>query len=562
MKKTLSILLTVVLVIGLLVGCAGNTGTTGDSNATGDPKDNTDNKGSDNSNGDNSSEGGSSLAGFHETGYPIVDEPMTFTCFNSSSIDKDFAELKYFKVLSELTNVNVEFTNTPDADVETKLNLLLASGDLPDFFFFGVGTSNMQKYGVEGGMFHDYVPYIDKYMPNLQIAMQDYPLAKVAITEMNDEIYSLPYIVDTTTVASDTLYLRTDMLGKVGKEVPKTIDEFYQMLVAFKEANWAPDFSPFLPTNKDAMEGVLFNAFGDATDPGFADEGDGKTVAYNYTSEQFRLYLEFVNKLYTEGLLEKDLYAMDANAINAKVKEGKGAVVTAGTQLTGDFFESGKIEEVMISPMTSQYTDKQKIRGLVPVQVGGATISKSCENPEVLARYFDIAYSKEDVGGKEGLEGLSIWLGIRGEDWEYSGDNNEYFKRIVPEGLTISEEEYRQTNIAPGSAGWGTVVMAGLPYGNPSQEMKGSQSVNNLYPYMVQRFPETYLKFTAEESEVLANKYTEIKAYVESMKASFITGTESLDNWDKYVDTINQMGIEEVLKVYQAAYDRLNAIVQ
>ena len=104
--------------------------------------------------------------------------------------------------------------------------------------------------------------------------------------------------------------------------------------------------------------------------------------------------------------------------------------------------------------------------------------------------------------------------------------------------------------------------MAGLPYGNPPQEMKGYQSVNNLYPYMVPRFPETYLKFTSEESEVLANKLTEIKTYVDSMKASFITGTEPLSNWDKYVETVKQMGIDDVLKAYQAAYDRLNEIME
>ena len=548
MKKITSILITIMLVIGLMTGCSGN-----DSNSS---------SGDSNSSGDNSSDNESSLEGFHDAGYPIVDEPMTFTAFNVTANGTDFADLKYFKVLADLTNVNIEFTNTPDSDAETKMNLELASGDLPDFFSYSIGTSNMQKYGVEGGMFHDLTPYIDKYMPNLQVAMQDYPLAKVAITEMNSEVYSLPYIVDTATVAGDTLYLRTDMLDKVGLEVPKTIEDFYSMLTAFKEANWADDFSPFLPTNKEAMEGVLFPSFGEATDPGFADKGDGKTVVYNYTSEQYKLYLEFVNKLYTEGLLEKDIYAMDTDAINAKVKEGKGAVVTAGTQLTADYFDSGKIDIVMLSPMKSQYTETQKIRGLTSVQVGGATISKSCESPEVLARYFDIAYSKEDVGGVKGLEGISIWLGIRGEDWDYTGDNNEYFKRIVPEGLKMSEEEYRYTNIAPGAAGWGTVVIKGLPYGNPSQEMKGYQSVTNLYPYMVPRFPEAYLKFTPEESEVLTNKLTEIKTYVDSMKASFITGIEPLSNWDTYVDTVKQMGIDEVLKAYQAAYDRMNELTK
>ncbi len=40
------------------------------------------------------------------------------------------------------------------------------------------------------------------------------------------------------------------------------------------------------------------------------------------------------------------------------------------------------------------------------------------------------------------------------------------------------------------------------------------------------------------------------------MEAKFITGVEPLDNWDKYVKTIENMNIEEYVSIYQDAYDR------
>jgi len=43
------------------------------------------------------------------------------------------------------------------------------------------------------------------------------------------------------------------------------------------------------------------------------------------------------------------------------------------------------------------------------------------------------------------------------------------------------------------------------------------------------------------------------------MEAKFITGVEPLDNWDDYVKTIEAMGIDEYVEVYQAAYDRWKA---
>ena len=40
------------------------------------------------------------------------------------------------------------------------------------------------------------------------------------------------------------------------------------------------------------------------------------------------------------------------------------------------------------------------------------------------------------------------------------------------------------------------------------------------------------------------------------MAIKFITGEESLDNWDNYINTLNDMGMEKMLEIRQAAYDR------
>ena len=50
--------------------------------------------------------------------------------------------------------------------------------------------------------------------------------------------------------------------------------------------------------------------------------------------------------------------------------------------------------------------------------------------------------------------------------------------------------------------------------------------------------------------------YTEIQTYKDEMINKFIMGKEPLDNFDNFVETLNSMGIEEVLAVEQAAYDR------
>lgn len=49
---------------------------------------------------------------------------------------------------------------------------------------------------------------------------------------------------------------------------------------------------------------------------------------------------------------------------------------------------------------------------------------------------------------------------------------------------------------------------------------------------------------------------TDLTTYVEQMEAKFITGVESLDNWDNFIKTIESMGVKDYEKVYQQAYDR------
>ena len=44
------------------------------------------------------------------------------------------------------------------------------------------------------------------------------------------------------------------------------------------------------------------------------------------------------------------------------------------------------------------------------------------------------------------------------------------------------------------------------------------------------------------------------------MEGKFITGVVDIETgWDEYCETLEKMGVQEVIEVYQAAYDRFNA---
>lgn len=72
------------------------------------------------------------------------------------------------------------------------------------------------------------------------------------------------------------------------------------------------------------------------------------------------------------------------------------------------------------------------------------------------------------------------------------------------------------------------------------------------------QIPYPDVTYTQEELDTLM-VYVDIANYVKSMESQFVTGEVSLDDWDSYVDTINSMGLESIIAVKQAAYERWNA---
>ena len=66
------------------------------------------------------------------------------------------------------------------------------------------------------------------------------------------------------------------------------------------------------------------------------------------------------------------------------------------------------------------------------------------------------------------------------------------------------------------------------------------------------------VSLTAEESEEQMSIMGDITTYVNEMTLKFITGQESLDNWDEYCDYIWGLGLEDAIALEQAALDRYN----
>jgi len=488
--------------------------------------------------------------------YPIVDKPITI---KGLIVGKDTSvsdsRLVWEKV-AEVTGITIEWESI-DKDA---LSTYLAGGEWPDLFHYNFDAATVNDYGITGGRFVNYLEYLD-IMPNLAQTYKDYPLVLAASTQLNGEVYNLFKVNGkASTAVMCRPHVRLDVLEDAGiKELPTTVDEFYQQLVDLKAHYGTPSFMLGIEKESDWAP-MLFAAFGTLTQMDFADDGDGNVV-FAPSSEQMKHYYKFLNKLYEEELMNREWLTLDNTAKRQLAESGTYAYIDriSAQVLTAEILKDGNWDYLgTVAPLTSEYDSTQEIMGYADYTAKpGMYINAESDYVEEICKMLDIAFATEEVVEGTGLCGQSFVYGMEGIDWVINEDGT--YEQMFP-------ETYKSfTDYQLGALIWENFGRADLfgsavtvTPGNAQARAKGF--VANVIPYQSDKVvKKTLLKFTEDEQYVLDNKLGEIESYYKQMEAEFITGAANIDEkWDEYVATVEKMGIADVLAVYQAAYDRWN----
>ena len=174
--------------------------------------------------------------------FPLTEEPVTLKIMartNSFYPNQDLGSVYNMQAYEEMTGVDIEWENIDPSVFNNTLAASIAADDLPDIIFKGYLT-NVQSYewGVDE-ILVDLAPYIEEYAPNFNALMEKYPDIRKAITAPNGAIYGLPQVVLAPQMRVPAkLYINTEALAKFGMEEPKTLDDLYAYLVAFRDSDW------------------------------------------------------------------------------------------------------------------------------------------------------------------------------------------------------------------------------------------------------------------------------------------------------------------------------------
>ena len=436
------------------------------------------------------------------------DNPIELTAaVNQSPIQGDFNEIQILKDYAEESGIHITFQNVPASDVQTQLSLMLNSGELPDI-----------------------------------------------LMKMN--------------VTSTDQARNSDVLEKLNMEMPTTTDEFYDYLVAAKaldyNENGQADEIPLTAGSIDDITQTLLGSFGlmnrgnSHTDV-YVDENDA--LSYAYTSEKYREELRYVNKLYTEGLIDQDIFTMDYAQEIAKCSTGRGLtfIMVNNSPVSNTPYEEYSIG--FTEPLEGPNGDKIFGNYSLPASNSGQfMITYTCEEKgedAIIAAmtYMDHWYSEEGI--------ITYFMGIEGVTYEEDPDS--------PGGLALTDAVLND----PDGRTFEQVLAEYVPWAggaNPSvatnEYFKGGETwpvcltaVEGLVNYIPEEVWAPFTRYyTTDEATTMSSLKTDLDTYHQEWRAYFITGERSLDDdWDEYVSGTDGVGLAEYMEIYQKGYEAYQA---
>jgi len=475
---------------------------------------------------------------------------------NWNSYAQNYGDTEIAKELTKKTGISVEYVHPPLGQDKDVFNIMIASGDLPDIIAYKwTEFPGGPSAAIDNKVIIKLNDAINKWSPNLKSYLEkDRPQYNKEAKMDDGSYYFYPLLRD----GQELLFtsgpvFRKDWLDELGLSVPETTDEWYTALKAFKEKkNATAPLTAVSDSNGFQCLQLLEGCFG--TFRGFYINKDGK-MASGYNTPEFKKMLEYCNKLYTEGLLDKNFNNTDKKAQDSNILNGKsGATYGAGGSNMGAWIPAGQSKDPKFDLAAAKFPVQKK--GDKPQFLNytsgvdknnQAAISAQCKDIETAARFLDYGFSKEGH--------LLMNFGIEGTSYKMENGVPTYTDLITknPNKLSFAQALANYTNVASG----GTALAQDVGYIKQYYSLDQQKNALKVWGDNTKTVM-PLITPTSEESSESAKIMNEVNTYVLEMQVKFIIGSEPLSNYDKYVDNLKKIGLERAIALQQQALDRYN----
>lgn len=558
MKRYLTLLLALAMIVSVFAGCGGNGSTSSTASKADTPTASTADTGD-----DSSSETAEVVNGTNVTGLPIVTEPVTISVAKERHMldtTKSYNEKPAFKNLTEETGITIDWMELAAGTAAEKVPLMLSSGDLPDVFWALLSDTQVLTNEEFLVPLEDMLPV---YAPNLLATYEALGTDWKTIAETpTGHVYGLlgRYESLKENTGDGIAIINKTWLDKVGKSVPTNLDELYDVLKAFKEGdpngNGTADEIPYCFAEDMWCASI-------ANDVGWwgLGQGAGNTTYYQIRdgvvsktvdTDEYRAFLEYEHKLYAEGLIDQEGFSQNTETFSNKIKNNQVGLYYSWTAL--EYLTSEQEKDWVVMPTL------QAIDGVEPVangEVDRSTIQKNkwvittaCEHPEAALRLWD--YLGRDTESK-----LTVALGEKGVLWDEYENGGYYF--VVPTDTTPEftfehmKYTYGTVNDPPLLTKEETPVNDGEI--SPAAALRDQMvdQVNANYNAKENQLPQSYV--TPEAADKLSFIATDLEAYIKEYRANAIMNGVTDSDWEAYTKRLADLRYDEYIEWYQQRYD-------
>lgn len=517
-----------------------------------------------------SPDGKEMVGNMYKTGLPIVKDKATIKMIGVQGPQTGkFDDMPFFKQLEEKTNVHIEWELYPQSGYAEKKNMILAANDLPEAFFgpsaFSMDDAN--KYGPMGTV----IPLddlIEKYAPKYKEALKKKPLMGGLSTSFDGKKYTMGTVTEQDARSyPDNLYINKTWLDKLGLKVPTTLDEYYEVLKAFKEkdpnGNGKKDEIPFTFTNFNHINGYgsFFGAFGriEAFNGNFTapDKYDhfvvenGKVV-FTADKNEYKDAVKYLSKFFKDELFDKEGITQDAKQYQAKMKDPNGLVGSFyGWGVSGQVAPERAKDYVAIAPLKGPSGKDPYVKrrnNHINILGQGFTITSTNKNPEITIRWVDEFYDPKTS--------LEAQYGPVGTGLKDAGNGTFDYVKEAPQGVSYLDmwHKYAPFDQSPKFIPvdtWGKT----LPVNENDKEKadviakyySNAKNINDTLPMM---------NFKAEELKTISSVGLDVGNLVREKQVKWLLNGGIDAEWDAYVAKLNQLKLDEFVKLMQTVYER------
>ena len=445
-------------------------------------------------------------------------------------------------VIDKLTGFKTTYYMLPSSGADEKLALELASGAEYDIIRCTIAQFNKM---VTSGAF----VALDEYLPTTTYLKDIMTEDEWASAKYNGKIYGIPQF--------DALYvsggfgINVDIWEKAGYTVNDadrelTMDELEAILHKIKDLGYIPY------TGYGAIDQIFASAFG-IVNHDWQPDLDG-SITHRFLHTNMPKYIEYMHKLYTEGLIDVEWAVNKGENTKQKFTSGQAATFYTG-------WASTTANEAALKDATGAATEYlwpladndgfSRFASNGGVRAFGV-IPKSCKQVEKVIEYLDLRADPEIF--------LTSFLGYEGEQWEFRDTNNdgeqEYWPLLDREPGFTAWFNGHYFNIVNSSSSFTTMWLCRA---RKSEVQYNATYLMNLYPE--DRWVDSAMAF-APPMDAVSEYSSKLNVMTNDYIVECIVGTRSVDEYEEVVAEFLSEGGQEMIDEVRAYVESIGGYVK